>query len=111
MTALTPVRDPMNGFDHPPTLPHSATRGSARELSTLLASLQHISVGTFAVSAATWQVRGPRIGVDSGSVLLGYIQRVGDTFEATNLLRPLESRVASTLAQAAESNAAGAATK
>ena len=103
--------DPMNGSDHPRALPHSATRGNALKLSTVLASLQHISVGTFAVSAATWQVRGPRVGADSVSVLLGYIQRVGDTFEATNLFRPLESRVASTLAQAAESIAAGAATK
>ena len=111
MTAFTPVRDPNNGLEHGPVLPHSATRSSARELSTELAPLQHISVGTFAVSAATWQVRGSRVRVDSGSVLLGYLQHVGDTFEATNLLRPLESRVASTLAQATESIAVGAATK
>ncbi|TFD05841.1 hypothetical protein E3T28_00385 [Cryobacterium sinapicolor] len=111
MTALTPVLDPMNGLDHRPALPRSVTRASELKLATLLASLHYISVGTCAVSAATWQVRGPRVGVDSVSVLLGYIQRVGDTFEATNLLRPLESRVASTLAQAAESITAAAATK
>ena len=111
MTAITPVQDPIDGFDRLPELPQPATRGSGLKLATDPAPLQHISVGTFAVSAATWQVRGPRVGAGSVSVLLGYIQRVGDTFEATNLLRPLESRVASTLAQAAESIAAGAATK
>jgi hypothetical protein len=57
MTAIIPVLDPMNGSDHPPALPLSATRGSALKLSSVLASLQHISVSTFAVSAATWQVR------------------------------------------------------
>ena len=103
--------DPMNGSDHPRALPHSATRGNALKLSTDFEPRQHISGGTFAVSAATCQVGRPRVGAGSGSVLLGYIQRVGDTFEATNLLRPLESRVASTLAQGAESIAAGAATK
>ena len=111
MIAIAPVQDPIDGFDRPPALPHSAARGSELKLASVLASLHYISVGTVAVSASTLQVRGPRIGVDSVSVLLGYIQRVGDTFEATNLLRPLESRVASTLAQAAESIAAGAATK
>ena len=107
----TPVIDPMHGSDRPRALPHSATRGNALKLSTELDSLQRISVGTFAVSAATWQVRRPRVGVVSGSTLLGYLQRVGDTFEATNLLRPLESRVASTLAEAAENIAAAPATK
>jgi hypothetical protein len=73
----------------------------------VLASLPHSGVGILAVSGGTWQVRGPRAGDDSASVVLGYIQRVGDTFEATKLLRPLEFYAASTLAQAAESIAAG----
>jgi RNA polymerase sigma-70 factor (ECF subfamily) len=31
MTAITPVRDPMNGFDHRSALPHSATGGPVGE--------------------------------------------------------------------------------
>ena len=111
MTALTPVQGPIDNFDRPPALPHSAGHGSALTLSTDPAPLQRIRSGTFAVSAATWEVRGALFEAGSGSVLLGHIQRVGDTFEATNLLKPLQSRVGSTLAQAAESIAAGAATK
>ena len=111
MTTVTPVQGPINGFDRPPALPHSDGHGSALTLSTDPAPLQRISGGSFAVSAATWEVRGARFGAGSGPVLLGHIQRVGDTFEATNLLKPLQSRVGSSLAQAAESIAAGAATE
>ena len=49
MTALTPVRDPMNGFDHPPTLPHSATRGSAPKFSDDLTEVIAIWVAEIAV--------------------------------------------------------------
>jgi hypothetical protein len=74
-----------------------------------LASPDQSPVGVFAVSGVTWQVRGPRAGDGMASVLLGYIQLVGDNFEATNLVRPSESRTTSTLAQAAESITTGAA--
>ena len=76
----------------------------------VLASRQHDSVSLVAVSATTWQVRGQRDGDEPASDILGYIQHVGDTFEATSLIRPLECRAMSTLARAVES-IAGAATK
>ncbi|HSP52561.1 MAG TPA: hypothetical protein VLO00_06675 [Cryobacterium sp.] len=59
------------------------------------------------VSPATWQVRVHGTKGQPGTVLLGYIQRVGDVFEATNLARPLRMVAAKTLDQAAASITGG----
>lgn len=60
------------------------------------------------VSPTTWQVR---VGLNGqpGSLLLGYIQRVGDVFEATDLARPLDIATATTIDQAAASITGGVA--
>ena len=49
MTATNPVRDPMNGADHPPALPQPATRGSGRKLSDDLTEVIAIWVAEIAV--------------------------------------------------------------
>ena len=74
------------------------------------ALLHRLDIHVVEVSSATWQVRQRGMAGASGSVLLGYIQRVGDVFEATDLARPLARLAASTFAGAAESIASGTVT-
>lgn len=67
------------------------------------ASRNHSRISIREVSPATWQVRVSGVSGERGSMLLGYIQRVGDVFEATSLARPRDSIATSTMDQAATS--------
>ena len=53
MTAVIPVLDPMNGSDHPPALPLSATRGSALKFSDDLTEIIAIWVAETAVAKSS----------------------------------------------------------
>lgn len=71
------------------------------------ASRHHSRISVTEVSSATWQVRVQSLNGERGTMLLGYIQRVGDVFEATDLARPMDRVPAATIDQAAASITGG----
>jgi hypothetical protein len=75
------------------------------------ASIHRGHSGVAGDSPITWQERGPGIALGSASVLLGFIQCVGDSFEASDLTRPMERTHLSSLSRSASTLKGGAALK